>query len=163
MTNGTPKFHLDELDCRILNLIQSSFAVAHRPYAQIAETLGDAEEHEVHERIRAMLDRRIIRRIGAVFDGRKLGFQSTLVGMKVRSERLEAVAAAVSVLAGVSHNYERDAEYNLWFTLSAASRRDIDIHIAALRACPGVEEMIELPARRTFKIGVQFRLGEHVS
>jgi len=111
---------MDDLDKRILSLIQTDFPVTPRPYDDLAERF-DAGASDVIARVSAMRESGSIRRLGAVFDSRRLGYWSTLVAARLPEERLEEVAATVSLLAGVTHNYRRRHAYNLWFTLTAQS------------------------------------------
>ena len=113
--DSSPDAMLDAMDRRILGLIQSSFPLASRPYAVIGETVGIPEQ-EAFERVTRLKERKIIRRLGANFQSKKLGFRSTLCAAKVPEERIEGFVAEVNAQPGVTHNYLRDHEYNIWFT-----------------------------------------------
>jgi len=113
---------LNTTDRAILNIIQTGFPLVSRPYAAVAVEVG-LSEAEVLSRVAALQDAGIIRRIGGIFASDKLGFSSTLVALKVAAEKLEAVALAISAYPGVTHNYERAHEFNLWFTLVAKHRQ----------------------------------------
>ena len=108
---------MDEIDKKILNILQKEFPLEERPFYAIAEKCGISEE-EALSRIQKMKDEGIIRRIGAVFDGAKLGRVSTLCAARVPQDKLEKFVNAVNVSKGVTHNYLRDNEYNVWFTLN---------------------------------------------
>ena len=149
---------LDELDGKILSAIQSDFPVAEQPHQVLAERLG-GDEQEVLRRVSRLRSGGVIRRLGAVFDSRSLGYASTLVAGRVPPERLEEVAALVSQLPGVTHNYRREHARNLWFTLTARSDREISEILDDLRQRTGIAEFDSLPALAVYKIRVNFAMG----
>lgn len=140
-------------ETRLIDLLQSDFPLVGRPYATLGERLG-LSETVCFERVKALVSSGIVRRIGASFDSRRLGYASTLVAQVVPSERLDAVAAQVSALPNVTHNYSRDGRFNLWFTLIARSREEIEA-IVRERA-KAATETIELPAAKTYKLRATF-------
>lgn len=148
---------LDELDKAILNEIQSHFPIVSRPYAEVARRVG-ASEKEVIRRVRAMFDSGIIRRIGANFASRKLGYTSTLCAAAVPPEQLERFAEVVNRYPGVTHNYLRRHRYNVWFTLIAESKERLSQVLSEISRASGVGEIMSLPAREAFKIKVDFPL-----
>lgn len=148
---------LDRLDRRILMLIQKAFPIEERPYHALADRLGVTEE-EVVARIRRMKEAGYIRRLGAIFDLRKLGYHSMLVAAKVPTDRVEEVARMINAYPGVTHNYERVGPFNLWFTLIAPSEEMLSRILEEMKERTGIREMFGLPAVRTFKIGVHFSL-----
>jgi len=107
-----------------------------------------------------MKDDGLIREIGAVFDTRRLGYQSTLVAMKIEPSRLREAAAVVNRHPGVSHNYERKDDFNLWFTLAVPSGASLDGAVRDLHHAAGSLGTLNLPALRVFKIGVKFCFSE---
>ena len=149
---------LDALDRRILDIIQTDFPLAPRPYAVLGERLGIPEE-EVFARVRALREKKIIRRLGANFQSAKLGFVSTLCAAKVPEERLDAFIEAVNAEPGVTHNYLRDHAYNVWFTLITASREAREAVLQSLEERTGVP-ILNLPATKLFKIRVDFRMDD---
>ena len=148
---------LDELDRLILNEIQSNLPIEPRPYQVLAEKLKCSEE-EVLRRVQEMKDRDLIRRIGANCNSRKLGYTSTLCAAKVPSHLLERFVEVVNSYAGVTHNYRREHEYNIWFTLIAPSKGEIKRILSEISDLTGVGELISLPAERLFKIQVEFEV-----
>ena len=149
---------LDALDRRILDIIQTDFPLAPRPYAVLGERLGIPEE-EVFGRVRALREKKIIRRLGANFQSAKLGFVSTLCAAKVPEEKLEAFIDAVNAEPGVTHNYLRDHAYNVWFTLITASPDARETVLKSLTERTGVS-ILNLPATKLFKIRVDFRMDD---
>ena len=148
---------LDPVDKRILGAVQSGFPVCERPFSKIAGSIGISEQSLI-ERIEALKERRIIRRFGAVFDSRKLGYVSTLVAVRIPDAgHVPAVAAEINRFDEVTHNYERENRFNLWFTLIAQSRERIGEIISRVKSLPGVEEVRDLPADEMYKIKVNFR------
>lgn len=144
---------LDGLDRRLLNRIQEDFPLVPRPYAALGEALG-CDEAEVRDRIARLRQARVIRQISAIFDTRALGYHSTLVAMRIPPERLEAGARRISEHPGVSHNYARQHEYNLWFTLAVPPWQDVAQVAERLGREVGAERTRVLPTLRLFKIGV---------
>ena len=108
---------LDPVDRALLNRIQEDFPLAPQPYAALGQAL-DRSEDDVLSRLARLRQARVVRQISAIFDTRALGYHSTLVAMRIPPERLEEAAALISEHPGVSHNYARRHEYNLWFTLA---------------------------------------------
>lgn len=146
---------LDATDKTIINRIQSDFPIDARPYRVIAEELGLSEE-QVIERVRAMKEDGIIRRIGGNFVPHKVGFVSTLCAAKVPEEKIDAFAEVVNRYTGVTHNYQRDNEFNIWFTFIAPSREEIAANLEQISNETGVDTILNLPATKVFKIRAKF-------
>lgn len=146
---------MDDLDRRLLNIIQTDFPIAEEPYEILGEQLG-IPPTEALERVRALKESGVIRKLGASFDTRKLGHISMLVAAKVELEHLQSVADEVSRFPEVTHNYGRDFEYNLWFTLICHSRNRIEQILETVKSLPGVLDIQQLPSERVFKIKVDF-------
>ena len=155
----TPDRSLDAVDKKILNLIQRNFPLVERPFAEIAGHAGIGEAEAI-ERIGRMLDRGVIRRIRALYDARSLGYVSTLAACRVDPDRIEPVAEELNRLVEVSHNYQRDGEYNLWFTLIARDKQRRQLLLDRIRSLPGVCYLHLLPTKKTFKLSVNFRMEE---
>ena len=146
---------MDEMDKRLLNVIQADFPISPRPYRVLGERLGMTED-EALSRTRALVDSGIIRRIGPSFDSRKLGHKSTLVAARVPGERLREVADIVNSFPQVTHNYGREHEYNLWFTLICRDEPEIERVVSEIEARTGISDMHVLPAEQMFKVRVSF-------
>lgn len=152
-----PSYRLDRVDRAILNEIQSHFPLKVRPYREVSERL-DLTEKEVLLRVGRMTRGGIIRRIGANFNSRKLGFTSTLCAARVPAEKLPLFVEEVNRYAGVTHNYEREGEYNIWFTFIAESSEDIESSLKQIKRRTGIKGLISLPAEKIFKIQVDFEV-----
>ena len=148
---------MDDTDRKILNRIQSNFPISSRPYLAIAEEL-DLDESEVIHRLLRLKKNGIIRRIGGNFFPEKLGFVSTLCAAKVPDDKIDAFAEAVNRYPGVTHNYQRDNSFNIWFTFIASSMEEIEENLQEISRHTGVEEIINLPATKVFKIKAYFDL-----
>ncbi len=148
---------MDDADRAILNVIQSDFPITSRPYQQIGETVS-LDEREVLDRIAIMKDKGIIRRIGGNFDSRQLNFTSTLCAAKVPEEAIERFVEVVNQYSGVTHNYLRGHEYNVWFTFIAPSMGYIRKALEEISIATGVTEIRNLPAVKMFKIRVDFEV-----
>lgn len=147
---------LEAVDHSILNIIQSDFPLSSRPYAAIAQQIGISEQ-EAFLRIRRLRKSGFIRRIGANFDSSKLGFKSTLCTAKVSTDKLDNFIATVNKCPGVTHNYIRSHEYNVWFTLIASSWDEICITIDKISQKTGIR-ILNLPKIRLYKIKVNFEM-----
>jgi DNA-binding Lrp family transcriptional regulator len=145
---------MDDLDKRLLNVIQADFPLAPRPFQALGAPLR-LTETEAIDRIGALKTRRIIRQISAIFDTRSLGYRSTLVAMRIPPERLDAAAALVNSHPGISHNYQRNHAFNLWFTLAVPPTGDLEWTVQHLHAMAGADSTRILPTLRLFKIGMQ--------
>src|SRR5437879_1484102 len=108
---------LDDLDKRLLNHVQGEFPMAVRPFMALGEALGISET-EVIRRVQRLKEAEAIRQVSAIFDTRSLGYQSSLVAMRLAPERLNAAAEIINSHPGVSHNYKRNNAFNLWFTIA---------------------------------------------
>ncbi len=146
---------LDLKDRLILNEIQRNFPITHRPYLALARKLK-LKEKEILVRVKKMHAAGIIRRIGASFSARAVGFTSTLCAAKVPAGKIEKFIAVVNSYPGVTHNYERKAIYNIWFTLIAPSAQKIQKIINEISARTGIKEILNLPASKIIKIAVDF-------
>ena len=149
----------DRIDARLLDLIQREFPLAARPFEAIAASLG-IPSSEAMERVSRLKSDGVIRQISAIFDSSALGYSGALTAFRVRPDSIDRVAEQVSSHAGVSHCYSRDADLNLWFTITLPPEQDIDTEVAALARADGVEAHVVLPAIRIFKIGVFFEQGD---
>ena len=154
--NRKPKtLSLDDLDRAILNEIQPHFPIESRPYAEVGRRVGASEE-EVLARVAAMADGGVIRRLGANFTSRKLGYSSTLVAARVPPDKLDHFVAVVNRYPGVTHNYLRRHRFNVWFTLIAESAERLNQILEEISLASGVAEILSLPAQEIFKIKVDF-------
>lgn len=150
---------LDSLDRDLLNIIQSDFPVTKEPYKHLANSLGTTEE-DILARLERMTENQTIRRLGGIFDSRKLGYTGTLCAMKVPAGRIGQVAAVVNAYPGVTHNYIRNHEYNMWFTLLVPDSKEIERVLEEIKIKTGLRQLISLPAVKLFKIRVNFDLTE---
>lgn len=154
--DSLPDEGLDAHDRRILGIIQSGFPLESRPYAAIGREVGLSEE-EVFARVRGLKARKIIRRLGANFQSAKLGFRSTLCAAKVPEETFEDFVAEVNRHTGVTHNYLRDHEYNVWFTCIGPSWEAVCELLDGITRKTGIP-ILNLPAKRMYKIKVDFQM-----
>jgi siroheme decarboxylase len=150
---------LDEADKRLMNLLQSSFPLDPEPFALLASE-AEMELDDVLARTRRLLDERIIREITPIFDTRALGYESMLVAAKVDSENPQRAAAAVNAHPGVSHNYLRTHDFNLWFTIAVPPDSELGMAgtLEALMRETGAESMRQLPTLTLFKINMNLEM-----
>jgi DNA-binding Lrp family transcriptional regulator len=152
---------LDETDKRLMNLLQSSFPLDPEPFALLASQ-ADLELDDVLARTQRLLDNRIIREITPIFDTRALGYESMLVAAKVDAENPQRPAKIVNAHPGVSHNYLRTHEFNLWFTIATppGSKLGLQGTLEALMEETGAESMRELPTLTLFKINMNLEMEQ---
>jgi DNA-binding Lrp family transcriptional regulator len=150
---------LEELDRRLLNLMQGRFPIEPRPYARVAE-LAELSEEEVMTRVQHLLDERIIRQVTPIFDTRALGYSSMLVAAKVDAENPHRAARVINAHPGVSHNYLRNHEFNLWFTIATEpdSKLGLEGTLDTLAAEAGAESVRQLPTLKLFKIRMDLEM-----
>ena len=152
------KMGMDSLDKKILDIIQSGFPIASRPYAEVGRQVG-LTETETLARVRALRQKGVIRRIGANFSSSVLGWQSTLCAASVPENQVEAFVAEVNSHPGVTHNYLRQHHYNVWFTFIGPDMDAVRAALAGITAKTGVA-ILNLPAERLFKIKVDFLMED---
>jgi len=148
---------LSNFDKALLNILQGEIPICSHPFAEMARRL-DTDEGTVLARVRELKSAGFLRRIGTFFDSNRLGYQGTLVALKVEPSEICAVAEAVNKYPGATHNYEREGVYNLWFTLLTPSSEYESKILTEIRSLRGVEDMLKLKANKKYKINVQFKL-----
>jgi DNA-binding Lrp family transcriptional regulator len=150
---------LDETDKRLLNALQSHFPLSPRPFEAVAREAGMTEAQAM-ERTQQLLDDRIIREITPIFDTTALGYSSMLVAARVDAEHPHRAAAVINEHPGVSHNYLRNHEFNLWFTIATApdSQLGVDGTLETLKRLSGAESIRKLPTLTMFKINMNLEM-----
>jgi DNA-binding Lrp family transcriptional regulator len=150
---------LEDADRRLLNLMQGSFPIAPRPYAHVAEQ-GGVSEDEAMARVRHLLEKRIIRQVTPIFDTRALGYSSMLVAAKVDPEHPHRAAQVINAHPGVSHNYLRNHEFNLWFTIATEPDSELGLEgtLEVLAREAGAESVRQLPTLKLFKIRMDLEM-----
>ena len=148
---------LTAFDKKLLNLLQKQLPISPQPFADLAVQL-DSDESTVLHRVMELKRDGYLRRVGPFFDSHRMGYKGTLVALRVKPEAMEQVAEAVNRYPGATHNYQREGEYNLWFTLLTPEDALCQRILAEIRALPGVEKMMNLVSRKKYKINVQFNL-----
>ncbi len=147
---------MDETDRRILNLIQEEFPLTPRPFERIGADVGISEADAL-ARVKRLKDRGLIRRIGPVLERKRLGYVSALCGVHVPKEMIDEVARDINAHTGVTHNYERDGELNMWFTITKRTAEEIETLLSDIEKRFGLR-IYRFPEKRTFKIKTFFPL-----
>jgi siroheme decarboxylase len=157
--SGGSAVPLDDTDRQLLNLLQGRFPLEPRPFARVAEGAG-VEESEVLTRTQRLLHERIIRQITPIFDTRVLGYSSMLVAAKVDPEFPHRAAKIVNSHPGVSHNYLRDHDFNMWFTIATEpdSKLGLQGTLEVLQELTGAESVRQLPTLKLFKIRMDLEM-----
>ena len=150
---------MDELDKELLNEIQWTFPLVTRPFDAIAKKF-DVSSETVKTRLNHLKEIGVLRQLSAIFDTRKLGYSSSLVAMEIEPDKLEFVANQINRHPGVSHNYERDHQFNLWFTLAVPPGSDLQTELKKFDVLEGIKKVRMLPTLQLFKIGVKLDMVE---
>jgi len=144
---------LDQVDQQLLNVVQTDFPIESHPFRSLGERLGTSEG-DVIDRLDALKADHIIRQISMIFDTRALGYQSSLVASRAPDGRVDECAAVINEHPGVSHNYRRDHEFNLWWTIAVPPTSSLEEHVNKVHELAGAESTRLMQTIRMFKIGV---------
>ncbi len=145
---------LGESDKELLNEIQWTFPLVTRPFDTIAKKF-DTTPEIIKEKLNNLKEIGVLRQLSAIFDTRKLGYTSSLVAMEIEHDKLDYVASQINRHPGVSHNYERDHQFNLWFTLAVPPGVDLNSELEKFNVLKGIKKVRMLPTLQLFKIGVK--------
>ena len=145
----------------ICSAIQTGFPIVERPFDALGERLGMTGA-AVRTVIDSLLEEGVIRSLGPVFEPTRLGYRSTLVAAEVEPERIAELAAVMLNIREVTHNYHRDHEFSVWFTIIALNDTIRDSIIERVTSFPGVKRTMNLPSTTVFKLRVLFDAGKDV-
>ena len=153
---------LSKIDKKILHRLQTNLPLTHRPFLDLAKELG-LDEDLVIERIKFMIENKYVRRIAPIINTQAIGNSATLAAMQVSEDKIEEVSQIINGYSGVSHNYLRkgrnkDIPLNIWFTMSAPSKEQLDENIKEIEERTGFKVRM-LPTTKKFKIGVKFKIN----
>jgi siroheme decarboxylase len=148
---------MDDLDYQILDALQNEFPLTPHPYAVIAGRLGLSVD-EMWQRVQALKDRGVIRRLGASLDSRSLGYTSTLVGVCVPPDSLDQASKVICSFAEVTHCYQRKNAFNIWFTLIARDEDRVEEILSYFKTTLSLEDaqVLNVPVQRLFKLDARF-------
>lgn len=153
--NRSEQIAIDDTDRLLLNNLQGGFPVTHRPFAEVAATLG-LEEDDVIARVRRMVETGALSRFGTVLNAPELGGERTLAAMHVPAQRFDEVAAIVNSLDAVSHNYERTHHLNMWFVISSEEEAEIRRTIDEIERRTGLD-VLDMPTLEEYFVDIKFR------
>ncbi|TIH13581.1 Lrp/AsnC family transcriptional regulator [Marinifilum sp. JC120] len=149
---------MDAVDKNILGIIQSGFPIVSRPYEEIGKMVGVSED-EALSRVNVLREDGVIRRVGANFGSRELGWHSTLCAASVPEDKIDEFVAEVNRHSGVTHNYLRENDFNIWFTFIGPDKETVQATLSAITEKTGIR-VLYLPATKMFKIKVDFDMKE---
>lgn len=149
--------HLEGIDKKLIGLVQTEFPLKPRPYSELGLKLN-IDEDDVIQRIEQLKAKGIIRQISPVLDARRLGYRSTLVAMRVDKTELGKTEQLIRQHPGISHGYERDHHFNVWFTLAIPPTADIETELKRLTNSAHAEAAFSLPAIKVFKLAAYFAM-----
>jgi len=151
---------LDEIDRKIVQILQDDFPMVERPWKEVGDKLN-IKEDDILNRLKRLNELGVTRKIGSITDSSKVGLTAaTLVAMKVPKNKVDEVACIINEYGNVSHNYERENEYNVWFTITASSNDELTAILEEIRQKTGItpSDILNLPTKQRFKINVRFQL-----
>lgn len=151
---------LDDIDLRLLRILQDEFPLTGRPWAEIGRRLN-LDEGEVMKRSERLLQEGVIQRIGPVLDSRRMGLSGfTLIAMRIPKDRVDEVSKIINEFASVSHNYLREYDYNIWFTISALSQDGVEKTLQEIKRRSRVkdDDVLDLPTEHLFKVDARLQL-----
>lgn len=148
---------LSRKEIRLLEELQSNFPLTNRPYLAIARRIG-LSEADLIRKIRALKRKGLIRYIGPVFDLKKSGFSSTLIAVRLPRTKIKKAVRIINEYPQVSHNYLRDDEFNIWFTITAPSSSRLLSIIREIKKRTGIKDVLNLQTLKVFKIDARFKL-----
>ncbi len=144
------------MENELLYQMQNAFPMTQRPFEVLAKAL-DTTETEILSMVQKLKDEKIIRQTSAIFDTKRLGYKSSLVAFKVDESKIDEAAKIINSHPGVSHNYLRNHDYNIWFTMAVAPDSNLGLEktIEILKERTGAQDAIILPTLKMFKISVK--------
>lgn len=148
---------MNDKERALINLMQEGIPLVSRPFQVLGDSL-EISETETFELYQQIVNKGFVRRFGGIVNISELGIVSTLVGLKVASSYISSVACRLNKVEGITHNYEREDDYNLWFTLMAKSERLLLEQLSAIEQIEGVKELINLPSIEKYKSKVILKL-----
>lgn len=151
---------LDEIDRKIVQILQDDFPMVERPWKEVGDKLNITEDDAIN-RLKRLNELGITRKIGSIIDASKVGLTAaTLVAMKVPKNKVANVACTINEYGSISHNYEREHEYNVWFTITASSNEGLTNILEEIMQKTGIppNDVLNLPTKQRFKINVRFQL-----
>jgi DNA-binding Lrp family transcriptional regulator len=147
----------DAIDSQLINLLQHEFPLVKEPYKELAKMLNTPEA-EILSRIRRLKANGVIREIGPIFNSEMIGLTSTLVALKVPEDTVDGAAQIINSYIGVTHNYEREGDYNIWFTLAATSGEALASTLEEIKEKIHPMHSLVVPVKRVLKIKTNFKV-----
>lgn len=151
---------MDIFSQNLLNHIQTDFPLVEKPFEQLAKMFSATETQVISTIKDLKQEQGLIRTISAIFDGKKLGYQSALIAFNITDQYLPSLIEELDLHSGVSHNYSRKNHYNLWFTIALQDNEDIELEVSKLASKYNVNSYLILPSIKTYKLKVDFTLGD---
>ncbi|MHA2006248.1 MAG: siroheme decarboxylase subunit alpha [Promethearchaeota archaeon] len=145
---------LDKTDKKLINLMQNYFPLSSHPYEDIAKKLGLTTDNII-TRLEKLSNKGLIRKVGAIISAKNIGFKSILAAVSVPEEQIEEASNYINSYSGVTHNYLREGNPNIWFTLTEKDEEILEAHLEEIEN-KLQSKIIRLPAEKTYKIGVKF-------
>lgn len=147
---------LDEKDKEILMYLQKGIPIIAKPYQKMADDIGELTEDEVISRIKRLKADNIIRRMSGFFNSNQLGYVSTLVAVKPKAEKFDKAITLINSFTGITHNYLREHEYSIWFTLIAINQKTMESILNQIKNDDSIESLLPFGMKKRYKIDVTF-------
>jgi DNA-binding Lrp family transcriptional regulator len=146
------------MDRRIIKELQENFPLEMNPYEVIADNLGMSVD-QLWQRILALAESGVIRRMGFSIDSRKVGYSSTLAAVRVSQDRIDEASELISEYPQITHSYLREDDFNIWFTVIADDRDRVLVILEEIRDKLNLTEddVMDLPVEKLFKLDARFK------
>jgi len=151
---------MDELDYRILQILQNDFPLSEKPYEAISEKLK-IPCHRLMGRIESLISDGVIRRLGASLNSHKLGYCSTLAAISIDDSIVEQASEIIEAYPEITHSYLRSDRFNIWFTIIASNNERIENIIEEIQSALSLEssQTLNLPMKHLFKLNACFKIS----
>ena len=149
---------MDDMDRRIIKELQGNFPLEMNPYEVIADNLGMSVD-QLWQRILALAESGVIRRMGFSIDSRKIGYSSTLAAVRVSQDSIDEASELISEYPQITHSYLREDDFNIWFTVIADDRDRVLVILEEIRDKLNLTEddVMDLPVEKLFKLDARFK------
>ena len=135
----------------IARIVQSNFPLTEQPYLEIGRAVGLSETALI-EKLAELKSGGLVREISAVINPHSLGYKTTLVAMHISQNRLDLITETILAHPMISHAYIRNHHFNFWITFAVSPKHDVSAEVVSLGQKSGVEQILSLPAIKTYKL-----------
>ena len=149
---------MNEIAKKLLSRAQQGMPISSRPYRDLGSEIG-LPENEVIVYLTRMRKSGLLKRVDFCIDTRKLGLVSTLVACRISRKNIHKAKNFLDAYGNVTHNYIRKHRMNMWFTLSAASKKKLNSALAEIKNELAAQEIVSLPTQKVYKLKFQLNVA----